>query len=1077
MNKSGKPNDIAWHGKMWQGDEKVCLNCIQLSGRRILALIVTTLGLTSWACADNRTQPPFLSLSDNGRLVYQTDQRGNRIPDFSHCGYMGGNQPIPDVPIRVVVHPIEGDNTERIQVALDYVASLPADTKGIRGAVLLRRGRYEIFGSLKMLASGVVLRGEGMDEEGTVLIAAGTDRRTLIRIAGKNDLTDSPSEARQIVDECVPVGACSFHLNTTEGLKVGDTVNIIRPSTKQWIDRLGMNSFGGGLGGVFAWKPDSRNLVWDRVIKSVTGNLIVVDAPITTAIEAQFGGGWVQPYSWPGRISHVGVENLRCESDVDQRNPKDEAHSWMAVTMENIENAWVRQVTMMHFAGSAVAIWETCKKVTVQNCASLAPVSENGGYRRHSFFTMGQLTLFLHCWAEQGRHDFSVGHCAAGPNAFVQCEAGLPLDDTGPIESWASGTLYDNVNIEGNALRLCNRGSKGQGIGWAAANSVLWQCSAAIVQCENPPTAGNWAFGSWGEFESDGIWRDSNNFVKPISLYGKQLADRLGDEAAQRLQIRHLSTVSATRPTVQEAAKFTADSHKPATQLADYIAEAANHHAIPTDPGDAPSLDEVFTKHSNLRSQNTSLINPHKVTLTNGWLTCDGHLLTGGRGGVAWWRGNVRPPEAPKFGSGVTRFVPGRIGPGFTDNLNELTDTMVSSGEPVLDYNYGLWYDRRRDDHQRVRRMNGDVEPPFYELPFARSGRGTAWDGLSKYDLTKYNPWYWSRLKQFADLCDRKGLVLLHQNYFQHNILEAGAHWADFPWRSANNINHTGFPEPPSYAGNKRIFMDELFYDVNHPVRRSLHRAYIRKCLENFIDNSNVVQLTSAEFTGPLEFVRFWLDTIMDWERETGHKPLIGLSCTKDVQDAILADPVRGGAVSVIDIRYWWYQAGGKLYAPEGGKHLAPRQHARLQNPRRTSFSQVVRAIRDYRNKYPDKAVLYSADAEFGWAVLMGGGSIPDLRNLTNRALLAAIPRMRPLDLPVGAAEQYALAEPGRSYLIYAASGEQIQIDLTEAKGTFIPRWLDLKSGEVASISDPVAGGEKVELTIKFKPCVLWLVQ
>ena len=114
--------------------------------------------------------------------------------------------------------------------------------------------------------------------------------------------------------------------------------------------------------------------------------------------------------------------------------------------------------------------------------------------------------------------------------------------------------------------------------------------------------------------------------------------------------------------------------------------------------------------------------------------------------------------------------------------------------------------------------------PPFYELPFARSGQVTAWDGLSRYDLTHYNPWYWRRLNDFADICDHRGLVLFHQNYFQHNILEAGAHWADFPWRTANNINETGFPEPPFYAGDKRIFMAEQFYDVTHPVRRALHR-------------------------------------------------------------------------------------------------------------------------------------------------------------------------------------------------------------------------------------------------------------
>jgi hypothetical protein len=72
---------------------------------------------------------------------------------------------------------------------------------------------------------------------------------------------------------------------------------------------------------------------------------------------------------------------------------------------------------------------------------------------------------------------------------------------------------------------------------------------------------------------------------------------------------------------------------------------------------------------------------------------------------------------------------------------------MKSGDTKILDHNYGLWYDRRRDDHERIRRMDGEVWTPFYELPFARSGQGLAWDGLSKYDLTKYNLWYWDRLK------------------------------------------------------------------------------------------------------------------------------------------------------------------------------------------------------------------------------------------------------------------------------------------------------------------------------------------
>src|SRR5262249_51460780 len=157
--------------------------------------------------------------------------------------------------------------------------------------------------------------------------------------------------------------------------------------------------FGGGIADWrLTWKPGTRDLSWDRSVVSVNGNEITVDASVTTAIDTAFGGGRVEAYVWPGRIENVGVENLRCESAFNSANPKDEEHSWMAVTMENVQNAWVRRVTATHFAGSLVSIYESCKQITAEDCLSIAPMSEEGGYRRHTFFTMGQLTLFIRCW-------------------------------------------------------------------------------------------------------------------------------------------------------------------------------------------------------------------------------------------------------------------------------------------------------------------------------------------------------------------------------------------------------------------------------------------------------------------------------------------------------------------------------------------------------------------------------------------------------------------------------------------------------------------------------------------------------
>jgi hypothetical protein len=931
---------------------------------KTLAAIVLLLCLATSACAG--TSPRLVGESKGG-LVYATTQNGDRMPDFSTCGYRGGDQPIQNVPVRCLVTHKPGDATARIQAAIDYVASLPPDE---RGAILLQPGEYEVAGGLKITASGVVLRGSGIDK--TIIRATGRDRRTVVTIAGKDD-RKVDSSAVAIADAYVPVNASKFHVANATGFKAGDTIVIRRPSTPEWIKAIGMDDMGGERHG-FSWKPGTRDLVWDRTVTKVDGNTITIDSPLMTALDKKLGGGTVARYEWAGRVREVGVENLTLASDYDKARPADEDHAWFGVTMENARDSWVRQVAFRHLAGSAVAVYESCSRVTCEDLNSFEPISQDGGYRRHTFFTAGQQTLFQRCHSEQGRHDFSVGFCSPGPNAFVQCDTTESLNDSGPIDSWAAGVLFDNVRIDGNAITFGDRRWQAQGAGWSTANSVLWQCHASIIRCFAPPTANNWAIGCWSTFDGDGVWQSSNDSVSPQSLYYAQLADRIGKSKADpRAQLMTIDSDPSSSPTIEEAAALIRASKDPAPRLVDWIANASSRTSIPLEIPGSGVVSDPEPKSSPSRPA------ARRIAIIDGVITIDGKPLAGKRQSVMWWRGTVRANAARETNQpSITRFVPGRSGAGWTDDLDQLADEMVKQGEVSLDHNYGLWYDRRRDDHERVRRIDGDAWPPFFEQPFLRTGPGTAWDGLLKYDLSQYNPWYFDRLKQFATLGDAKGIVLLNHHYFQHNILEAGAHYADFPWRTANNVNATGFPEPPPYAGDKRIFLAEQFYDLSNETRRKLHEAYIRHQLDNVADNANVIHLISYEFTGPQHFVEFWLNTIAAWEKETGKHPLIALSCTKDVQDAILADETRAKVVDVIDIRYWWPQANGQDYAPKGGQNLAPRQHLRLLSPKPTSAEQIGRVVREYRQKYPTKAVIVSVDGaeRFGDAIRAAGGSL-----------------------------------------------------------------------------------------------------
>jgi hypothetical protein len=813
------------------------------------------------------------------------------------------------------------------------------------------------------------------------------------------------------------------------------------------------------------WRPNSRELAWDRTVTAVSGGTITIDAPITCALDANLGGGTAAAYKWPGRVSQVGIEGIRCESTFDPKNPKDEAHSWIAITMENVRDAWVRQVTCTGFAGSAVTLLDSTSRITVEDCKSLAPVSEIGGYRRHSFYTNGQQTLFQRCYSEHGWHDFALGFCAAGPNAFVQCEASEALNYSGPIDSWVCGTLFDNVRVDGAALSLMDRRFNNLFTGWSAANSMIWQCNASLINCFDPPGARNWCIASWGVFSGDsGFWA-SDNTVPPPSLYYGQLVDRHGPKADDVAYIMPRNSASSRNPTLENAAKLTAESVSPAPSFPQWVDASAKRTPLLVDAGGAKSIDEVAPPKPPVMEKPRL---GHHIAVTNGWVTDNGSVVIGTRQSVKWWRGGIRPDEvdeATKDGPNPTRFVPGRTGPGLTDDLRDLTDEMQSRGRVALDYHYGLWYDIRSIDHERTRRINGDVWPPFYEMPFARSGGNELdWNGLSKFDLTKYNPWYWSRLKQLADIFEDRGLILLNENFFQHNILEAGAHWASCPWRSANNINNMGFPEPPPYAGDKLIFMAEQFYDETNPVRREIYRAYIRKCLDNFAGNSNVIQFTSKEFTGPTHFVQFWLDTIGEWEKETGHKAIVALSTPKDVQDAILADPARAAIVDIIDIRYWWYQPDGKLYAPDGGKNLSPRQWSR--GPKFPNFENAYRSVHEYRAKYPDKAVLLGPEgpANFPWAVLMAGGSMPGFERIDPK-LAKIVATMKPVDVPGASKGQWTLGDTGKSYLIYSNSSETAKLELpaSNTKQFSVSR-VNPGDGSIGAAAESIGGQGVVEV-------------
>jgi len=519
------------------------------------ALNFTALHGAGAAVDQNVSISKYVYPDSHGKLIYTADELGNVIPDFSNCGYRGGGIALPatkGIANRIILQPAAGDATPRIQAAIDQVSNLPADARGIRGAVLLGKGEYEVAGSIQIRQSGVILRGEGDSPSGTVIIATGRDRRALLILGpsagreaapGQEDLAQTPRKwkhrDRHITDIYVPVGAHALNVDDAEGLRVGDNIIVHRPSTENWIRLLGMDQIPPRKDGlrVVQWAAGSKDLYFDRIVTAIDGRKVTIDAPLTCALDRKFGGGDVHLSDAQPRISESGIEHLRGRSEF--HGETDENHSWTFISIVNAENVWVRNITAEHFASNAVAINVNTKWITVQDCACLDPVSQITGSRRYSFaINRGQLCLIQRCHAREGRHDFVMSSTVPGPNVFLDCTAEKTHDDAGPHHRWSTGVLYDNLILPDGKINIRNRGNAGSGHGWAGANQVVWNSTAASMIIENPPTAKNYAIGCITKPQGNGIFESLNQRVAPRSLYLAQLSDRLGPQAALNVTLR-----------------------------------------------------------------------------------------------------------------------------------------------------------------------------------------------------------------------------------------------------------------------------------------------------------------------------------------------------------------------------------------------------------------------------------------------------------------------------------------------------------------------------------------------------------
>ncbi len=510
----------------------------------------------------NATVSEWVYPGRDGKLVYKSTPRGDKIIDFSYAGYMGGGVAFPDVPVVRTVKPTGGkDATKLIQKAIDEAAGMPR-VNGFRGAVLIAPGVFICSGTLYISASGVVLRGSGSGPKGTTIKMVGEKHCAIVigareggqlppeedsrssRVQGFSSRTKQDTAETRMADLYVPSGAKTFTVEDSRGFAVGDKIAIQRPTTEAWLKFMQMDNLIRD-GSPQTFLPTTRSGKIERRIKTIDGNTITVDVPVSDSFDATYlnpPGTVVNKTNISVPLSQVGIEKIHIQCPPLEIKYTDAPYSAIRV---GGDDCWVKEVYCEETMNSTAI---TGSWVTMQQVVVTHTYPNLGASKPADFSIQGCQILIDRCKASGGNTYFVwTGSLRSGPNVVLNSSFSGYGSRLQPHQRWSTGLLFDNCRVPDGGIDFMNRGVAGSGHGWTMGWGVAWNCLAKTYIIQQPPGSYNWAIGCVGERQQtarlfdtspllpEGTFESFGNNVAPQSLYLAQLEERLGPQALKNL--------------------------------------------------------------------------------------------------------------------------------------------------------------------------------------------------------------------------------------------------------------------------------------------------------------------------------------------------------------------------------------------------------------------------------------------------------------------------------------------------------------------------------------------------------------
>lgn len=454
-------------------------------------------------------------------------------------------------------------------------------------------------------------------------------------------------------------------------------------------------------------------------------------------------------------------------------------------------------------------------------------------------------------------------------------------------------------------------------------------------------------------------------------------------------------------------------------------------------------------------------------------------ITTAGQSGPATPAGMAKGPlrvhpQNPRYFTDATKLPDGSLKAVYLTG-SHTWDSLVDMGrsDPPESFDFNRYLDfLERHGHNFIRlwawdstiwdtRANAKLGKDFVHnaapLPWSRTGPGLALDGKPKFDLTKFDNAYFTRLRERVNAAGRRGIYvsvmlfegwgLMHAN--RGRAAPAGWAWRSHPFNPANNVNQLTVSGSDDISGKVHRLGDTTVND--------LQAAYIGRVVDAVNEFDNVLYEVINE-GGEREWDWWVVERIQKHQRSKRKQHPVGITghgaervasmlaspaewISPGRADGYADDPPAWSAdhrkVSVIDTDHIWGVGGNVDWVWKSFVHG--------HNP-------------IFMDPYDGLVLGQPADPR--WEpirVAMG-----HTRRLADRLTLAT---MAPADAI--ASSGYCLAAPGREYVVYVPGGGKVSVDLSAAKGRVSVEWFEPATGRTTGAGE-MPGGARQEFEAPF---------